>query len=403
MTSTRHISLDVALHWQSAQAAHSDRRVFERLSLWRDIFPGDLGERLRDCAVGTTLALAVRPGDLVAAHDRNLVQRLRRARFRNSPRPGLNVTPRLGRFYPATCIDTSLFFHGDYRPSRIVALSEDQFDVDFNHPLAQPLSDHPARIEATLIADLGAAAERGGRCNDIAQEITARGPGMQAPPVGVEVDFLSGDPFARMDPRDDAQFYAAPRRVQHLDAACRARITGLYARFLEPGARVLDLMSSWVSHLPDEIAALHVTGLGMNAEELAANPRLAEYVVQDLNRDTALPFPTAGFDAVVCTASVEYLVRPLAVFQELARVLKPGGVCIMTFSERWFPPKAIELWGDLHPFERMGLVLQYFQRAGGFTALGTESLRGLPRPEDDPYAGQLLESDPVYAVWGRRV
>lgn len=402
MTTTRHISLEVALHWQSDHATHTDRRFFERLSLWRDFFPGDLGERLKTCAVGDTLSLGVKQGELVPEHDRHLVQRLKLGQFRRSPRPGLNVTPRIGRFYPATFFDTNLFFKGDYRPGRILALNEDQLEVDFNHPLARHLAQHPARIEATLIADLGAGAERGGRCNDIAQEISARGPGLQAPSAEGEVDFLSGDPFARMDPRDDAQFYANPRLVHHLDATCRARITELYARFLQPGMRVLDLMSSWVSHLPEDIADLQVTGLGMSAQELAENPHLRERVVQDLNRDMQLPFADAQFDAVVCTASVEYLVHPIEVFKEIARVLKPGGACVMTFSERWFPPKAIELWSELHPFERMGLVLQYFQRAGGYAELGTESLRGLPRPEDDKYAGQMLESDPVYAVWGRR-
>ncbi|HEY9199444.1 MAG TPA: methyltransferase domain-containing protein [Gammaproteobacteria bacterium] len=398
MPLTRHISLEAALHWRSAQATHTDRHYFEKLSLWRDFFPGDLGERLQDCAVGATLALDLPPGELTPLHDRALVQRLQRSRFRGNPRPGMNVIPRAGRFYPATFFDTSLFFHGDYRPSRILSLDDAGLEVDFNHPLA----GHAARIEATVAADLGQGAERGGRCNDLGQEITARGPGMQAPPPGVEVDFLAGDPFLRLDPRDDAQFYAAPRLVHHLDATARARITDIYARFLKPGLQVLDLMSSWVSHLPEDIADLQVTGLGMNAEELAANPQLRERVVQDLNRQPQLPFPDAGFDAAVCTASVEYLIRPLEVFKEIQRVLKPGAPFVISFSERWFPPKAIEVWTELHPFERMGLVLQYFQRTGGFTQLGTESLRGLPRPEDDKYAGQMLESDPVYAVWGRR-
>lgn len=397
MTTTRHISLEAALHWRSAQAEHCDRRFFERLSLWRDFFPGDLGERLRDCPVGATVMLDVPAGELVPNHDRALVQCLKRSQFSTRPRSGLHLTPRLGRFYPATFFDTSLFFSGDYRPSRIVALDDAAITVDFNHPLA----GRAARIEATVIADLGQGAERGGRCNDIAQEMVARGPGMQTAPAMGPTDFLGGDPFARVDPRDDAQFYAAPRLLHHLDASCRARIAGVYARFLHPGMRVLDLMSSWVSHLPENIEPLHLTGLGMNADELAANPRLRERVVQDLNLAPRLLFDDAGFDAAFCTASVEYLIRPQDVFAELARVLTPGAPLVVSFSERWFPSKAIALWSELHPFERMGLVAQFFQQAG-FVALGTESLRGLPRPEDDPYAAQLAESDPVYVVWGRR-
>lgn len=398
MNTTRHIALEVALHWQSEQATHTDRRHFEKISLWRDFFPRDLGERLQAAAPGESLAIECAAGELVPEFSRSMVQRLPIGRFRTSPRPGLNVQPRVGRFYPATFIDTGLLFNGDYRPARLLGIDADGFEVDFNHPLAR----YPVRIEATVAADLGTGAERGGRCNDIALDAAARGPGMQAPLPEGEVDFLSGDPFARMDPRDDAQFYAEPRLVHHLDATARARLAALYGRFLQPGMRVLDLMSSWVSHLPEDRGDLRVAGLGMNAQELNENPQLQERVVQDLNQETRLPFADASFDAVFCTVSVEYLVQPVEVFREVARVLKPGAPFVVSFSERWFPPKAIEVWTELHPFERMGLVLQYFQRAGGYSSLATESLRGLPRPEDDKYAAQTAQSDPLYAVWGRR-
>jgi SAM-dependent methyltransferase len=166
--------------------------------------------------------------------------------------------------------------------------------------------------------------------------------------------------------------------------------------------RVLDLMSSWTSHLPAD-QGLQVAGLGMNPEELARNPLLAERVVRDLNFDPTLPWGHAHFDLAVCTVSVEYLVRPVDVFREVARVLRPGAPFLLTFSERWFPPKVARIWTELHPFERMGLALAYFRGAGGYTALNTESVRGLLRPEDDKYASMTPLSDPVYAVWGTRV
>jgi SAM-dependent methyltransferase len=165
---------------------------------------------------------------------------------------------------------------------------------------------------------------------------------------------------------------------------------------------VLDLMTSWHSHLPAALGAAHVTGLGMSQAELDANPALAERVVHDLNRDPALPFPDAAFDAVICTVSVEYLVEPFAVFRDIARVLRPGGRIVVTFSNRWFPPKAIAVWTDLHEFERPGLVLEYLLESDRFTDLNTWSLRGLPRPADDPYADRLRLSDPVHAVWATR-
>ena len=136
--------------------------------------------------------------------------------------------------------------------------------------------------------------------------------------------------------------------------------------------------------------------------ELKKNPRLTEYVIRDLNEEPNLPFEANTFDAVVNTVSVEYLTDPVAIFREVQRILKRDGYFIITFSNRWFPTKAIKVWSELHEFERMGLVLEFFQRSGGFKDLQTYSIRGLPRPHDDRYFPDLLFSDPVYAVWGRK-
>ena len=158
-------------------------------------------------------------------------------------------------------------------------------------------------------------------------------------------------------------------------------------------------MASHDSHLPESIQPARLAGLGMNAEELDSNPRLTERIVHDLNRDPALPLGAGEFDVVLCALSIEYLVRPEAVLREAARVLKPGGTCVVSFSERWFPPKAVNPWPKLHPFTRVAWVLRHLQRAG-FIDLHAESLRGLPRPADDKYIRQTRFSDPLYAVWG---
>ena len=157
-------------------------------------------------------------------------------------------------------------------------------------------------------------------------------------------------------------------------------------------------MASHDSHLQGSAARkLHV--LGMNAEELDANRDATARLVYDLNQSAKLPFDAAGLDAVVCTASVEYLAHPLEVFGEVLRILRPGGVFVTTFSNRWFPTKAVRVWEELHEFERVGMVTQWLQQAG-FNDLHTFSSRGWPRPEDDAHFGQTLVSDPVYAVWG---
>lgn len=174
--------------------------------------------------------------------------------------------------------------------------------------------------------------------------------------------------FERLDESDDAAFYVAPRFVVHIDEATIAALTAWYGEVLAPGSDVLDLMSSWVSHLP-EAAALplgRVVGLGMNAEELAANPRLAAFDVVDLNATPRLPYADASFDAVLCAVSIQYLTRPLAVFAEAARVLRPGGRVAVATSHRCFPTKAIRAWHVLPPRDRVGAIALYLERAGGF-------------------------------------
>lgn len=140
----------------------------------------------------------------------------------------------------------------------------------------------------------------------------------------------------------------------------------------------------------------------MNADELNANERLTERVAQDLNETPVLPWDDNSFDAAICSLSIEYLLNPVAVLREVRRVLRPGSRFVITFSNRWFPTKAIALWAELHEFERMGLVLEWFHSAGGYCDLETWSLRGLPRPASDAYAARLPFADPVYAVWGTK-
>jgi SAM-dependent methyltransferase len=172
--------------------------------------------------------------------------------------------------------------------------------------------------------------------------------------------------FRRLDESPDADFYAIPRLVTHIDDATIAALTALYRERIPAGARVLDLMSSWVSHLPADVAYVSVAGLGMNAEELAHNPRLDERVVRDLNESPTLPWNDGVFDAVVNAVSIQYLVRPVEVFAEVRRVLRPGGLSIVATSHRMFPTKAIAAWHSLEPAERLALICRYVELAGGY-------------------------------------
>jgi SAM-dependent methyltransferase len=242
--------------------------------------------------------------------------------------------------------------------------------------------------------------DTGGVCHDWLQ-VLCDGPGMQVRGSQTPTDFFADEPFARPDAQDDAHFYEQPRLVNHIDAQADATLIALYGGLLKPGSRVLDLMSSWNSHLPESLELAQLTGLGLNREELAKNPRLTDFVVHDLNRHFDLPFGDQEFEAVICTVSVEYLTHPGEIFREVARILKPGGYFIHTFSNRWFPPKVVRIWTELLEWERPGLVLEYFLLSGAFDHLHTFSARGWPRPVTDRYFPQVPLSDPVYAVWGQ--
>jgi len=207
---------------------------------------------------------------------------------------------------------------------------------------------------------------------------------------------LPAEWFDKVDPAPDAEFYRDARLVQHIDDGAIAAVTAAIARHVAPGSNLLDLMSSWVSHLPtaDVLPLGRVTGLGMNAAELARNPRLADWAVHDLNADPKLPYADASFDAVTITVSVQYLTRPLEVMAEVARVLRPGGVLLVAFSNRMFATKAVAIWQSVDEAQRPQVVAAYLQAAGGFDEPTVEEHR--------PARGWRGGGDPLWVVVARR-
>jgi SAM-dependent methyltransferase len=195
--------------------------------------------------------------------------------------------------------------------------------------------------------------------------------------------------FARGDETTDRAFYAVPRLVTHIDDDAIAAVGALYTELGIDG-EVLDLMSSWVSHL--EAKPAHLTVLGMSAPELEANPMADAVVVHDLNADPRVPLPDESVDDVVCCVSVDYLTRPVEVFREVARVLRPGGRFVCTFSNRVFPTKAIRGWLYASEEERPRIVEEYFRRSRSF-APATVARR---TPRDH-------RGDPLWAVWATRI
>lgn len=204
------------------------------------------------------------------------------------------------------------------------------------------------------------------------------------------VTMLAPHVYRRQDASDDKMFYAVPRLVTHIDDGACTALAAFYEETLEPGADVLDLMSSCVSHLPAGVAYGDIVGLGMNHTELRENPRLSRHVVHNLNRDTRLPFGDDSFDACLLALSIQYLVRPVEVFRDVGRVLRSGAPMIVSYSNRLFPTKAVMIWQMLDAVDQGRLVAHYFEAAGCFDAPEIKDLR--PDPGN---------SDPLYAVVAR--
>jgi len=170
--------------------------------------------------------------------------------------------------------------------------------------------------------------------------------------------------FDKQDGGDDLAFYAPPRLVTHIDEVAVAALTGFYRDLLPDGARVLDLMSSWVSHLPDDRRYAEVVGHGMNADELAANPRLDRWFVHDLNADPTLPLEDGTFDAALCCVGVQYLQQPFDVFAAVRRTLVPTAPFLVSYSNRCFPTKAVAIWQSLDMNQQASLIGLYMERSG---------------------------------------
>ncbi len=185
------------------------------------------------------------------------------------------------------------------------------------------------------------------------------------PRVGTVFELLT-EHLQRVDETDDSIFYSMPRFVKHIDPpACKA-LTDYFRVNLRPHSDILDLMSSYVSHLPEELSFNNVIGLGMNEAELSKNTQLTDFVIQDLGKNYILPFDDNSFDACVITVSVQYLIQPIHVFQEIARVLRPDCPCIVSFSNRCFPTKAVAIWQQLSDVGHTQLVGHYFAASGAY-------------------------------------
>jgi len=389
--------VEFELHWKSHYGTHTERLFAEKVKLGWDVLPIDLRDKLMNRSVGDSVETTLNSGEMIPNPDPVKLFPVKSSQFENKLLPDIIINSRRGRFYPKGILrDVPNVFRTNQEPFRCAEVNNSHILVDFNHAL----SGIDLNVKATVrdIKRKASTSVMGVMINDW-MEILTTGPGMQSRWNRQPTDFFSDNAFARLVESDDSNFYKKPRFVDHLDETAMENVSALYGKILHTGSNVLDLMSSWKSHISPDLKLGRFAGLGMNKEELERNERLTDTIVQDLNKNHILPFVDKSFDAVICTASVEYLTNPVAVFKEVGRILKSGGCFILTFSNRWFPPKAISMWQHMYEFERMGLVSEYFLLSDVFEGICTQSVRGLPRPEGDKYFGELFVSDPIYGIW----
>ncbi len=398
MGKTSKAAITFSIAWRSRGVQHRDSLWTGQVNLWRDFFMPELATALTGKNEGEVVCVDVNRNEFLEPYSKNKIVNLRPEHFYNHTLQRQPINPIPGRFYPQGFLHgVANIYKASLKPARYLGKENNNLFFDVNHPLAG--------YDLTLIAEIEdiqqIEKEQGGRCEDWLECVCADGPGMQARYQDVATEFFESSALQRADPSSDNRFYQRPRMVQHLDSTAREIITTHYGRLINRGSRVLDLMGSWDSHLHPHFELKELTVLGMNDKELAANSKATGRVVQDLNNNPVLSFADMSFDAIICTASIEYLTDPLMVFSEILRVLKPNGVFALSFSNRWFPPKVVNVWTELHEFERLAMVLEMFHRTPGFKDLSTLTFRGKPRPDDDPYQ-ELPFSDPVFMAWGKR-
>lgn len=254
----------------------------------------------------------------------------------------------------------------------------------------------PSRRVFSFMA--GGAFAAGGRSDAVARQAAGANP--EIAKVLLDPKYPDVFPFGeqemqRYDESSDLIFYSQPRFVKHIDDDAIGALTKYYAEvFPESGKEdtaLLDVCSSWISHYPEGYKAGRISGLGMNEDELKKNPILNDYVVRDLNEDPTLPFEDNTFDVVTNAVSVDYLTRPLEMMKEVNRVLKPGGLAVMSFSNRCFPTKAVSIWTSTGDLDHIWIVGAYYHFAGGFEPPAAQDIS--PKPG---------KSDPMYVVYARK-
>jgi len=381
------------IRYSSGSGDHKENFFFE-LNLWRecDILPDWFLTEILGKEEGEKFEFSIKGSEFFGFDQENILK-VDKSSFK-PPKFERVIEPRIGRFYPLG------FFPGvrgafpqNIKPVRVAGITEDHLELDLNSPSSY--FDFDCEIEILKVREKKV--ELGGTCRDLFEE-AFDGIGMQVRYKGVPTDFEfeNKEAFSRLDESDDTIFYKEPRLTSHIDSKCHENLVKAYSEILPKRGKVLDFMSGYQSHFDGDY---EVVGLGLNAEEMKLNPRLNDFVIQDINKNPFLPFEDREFDAIVCDFSIGYVVNPITIFKELERILKNGGVLAFSFSNRLFPQKAVRIWREISEYEKLGYVLELFLR-NGWSKIFTITYRGYPRPWEDRYSLTQKFSDPLYIAYG---
>lgn len=392
MPDTKLTNIDLQLEWKSPTAFHADVLHLAKVDLSQDKLPAGFGEKITELAVGENFSKTLSAKDLLGegfATDKVISFN---SKFFDSQFKSQNSPPIQYRFYP-----TAIAWQGlnadssDYTPFRLISINEDTMVADRNHPLAK----YYLTLTATKTLENEVSLSKNRLSRDLGKLLTSRGPGMQASFEFGDPVFFKQYPFQLRQQDNSQKVVNNTTAIHDPKSSVSLQVAKLYTRLLAKHSKVLDLMSHSESYLGDEFKAGLIVGLGNNEKALSDNKSLDTYSVQEMNSTTTLPYESDSFDDAICSFSIEQLTDPLAVLQEIARVVVSGGKFIITFSEQYSSSSAIPLWAQLHPFERMQLVLEYFRHHDLFSDLNTYSVRGLASKNEEKKAASQ-----IFAVWG---
>ncbi len=382
--SGRRLDLTACIRWRTTDARFCDTRIIRGFDPGRDAAPGEITEALSDASAGTRLRYSFAAGSLIAERDDRCCLWLPRSHFRpppDTPQP----QPVVGRYYPTRyLVEMDSPCRAEHL--RIRDMDAHRLFIDFNHPLAGQHLE--LRLEVDAVRN-GSEVPTGSP-RDLTHELCDGGPGMQAH----EPAFDPATAFARLDEDPDADFFSRPSLSPYWETPALHRVSREYRRLIPPASRVLDLMAGVHSPLQEaDIDGLSVHCAGLNRIELEHNPLCDERRALDVNVPAPLPWPDGHFDAVLIHAAIEYVIRPCELFDEVHRILRPGGRFIISFGNCWVDEKVIRIWTELQEFERPALLLSWLRRQGGFARFEACSLRGLPGRPDRL---QVLSADKAF-------